>query len=218
MTKNLKRLTIALWVLCVLVSVTVVLAYYRSRDVLAAMDAPTAAPHVVPAMAPDLSTRLFPVPDFALRDENEKPVTQQTLSGKPWIAAFIFTNCAGACPMMSKHMATLQTKIASPDVRLVSFTLDPKRDTPAVLKSYATKIGAQPGRWFFLSGTTEEMQAVARGMLIGIGDPPEGSDQFTHSSKFLLVDGTNMVRGIYEGTSEDVLDQLAADAEKLARE
>jgi cytochrome oxidase Cu insertion factor (SCO1/SenC/PrrC family) len=225
MTKTFKRLTIAMWAMCLLVTVSAVLAYVRSRSVLASAQetAPPAAmtpgeTFIRPAVAPDLSDRLFPIPPFELRDENERTVTDVTLRGKPWIAAFIFTNCAGTCPMMSKHMATLQRKIANPDVRLVSFTLDPARDTPAVLKTYAQKIGAAEGRWFFLGGTHQQMQDLAHGMKISVADPAPGSDQILHSSKFLLIDRTNTARGIYDGTSEETLDKLAADAEKLARE
>lgn len=213
MTKPIKYLTIAMWAVCLLVSVTVVAAYIRLRDV-----PPPTQGTLVSAVAPDLSTKLFPVPEFALTDENDRPVTQESFKGKPWIAAFIFTNCSGTCPMMSRHMTTLQQTIATPDVRLVSFTLDPQRDTPAVLKSYARKVNATEGRWFFLTGTDQQMQDVARGMKIAVEGKDPGTDQIIHSSKFLLVDRTNTIRGVYDGTNADVLAKLAADAEKLAKE
>src|SRR5690606_24737766 len=142
---------------------------------------------ITPAFAPDLSDRLYPVPAFNLRDENDQPVTQDSFKGRPWIAAFIFTNCSGTCPMMSGHMTALQGKIASPDVKLVSFTLDPERDTPEVLGKYARKVNATEGRWFFLTGTNQQMQDVARGMMIAVEGKAPGTDQIIHSSKFLLV-------------------------------
>jgi protein SCO1/2 len=211
MRRPLKYLTIGLWAFCLLATVTVAMAYLRlSRPVAAGPEGGSAPP--------DLATRYFPVPTFALQDENSKPVTDQTLKGKPWVAAFIFTNCASTCPMMSNHMALLQKKIANPNVRLVSFTLDPARDTPAVLKTYAQTFKADEGRWFFLTGTTQQMQDVARGMKISVDDPLPGSDQILHSTKFLLVDSQNIIRGIYDGTDVPSLDRLAADAEKLAAE
>ncbi len=215
MTRPFKILAIAMWAVALLATVSVVLAYYK---VQAAATGATEQGTLVPAVAPDLSTKLYPAPAFALVDENEKTVTEQTFKGQPWIAAFIFTNCSGTCPMMSSHMTTLQEKITTPDVRLVSFTLDPERDTPAVLKSYARKVNATEGRWFFLTGSNEQMQAVARGMKIAVEGKAPGTDQIIHSSKFLLVDRDNTIRGIYDGTDAEVLARLAADAEKLAKE
>jgi protein SCO1/2 len=213
MRRSIKYLTAGLWVFCLLATATVVMAYFHLSQPASSKAIPDDG-----TAAPTLATHYYPVPAFSLRDENDKPVTDQTLKGKPWVAAFIFTNCASSCPMMSEHMAQLQKKITDPNVRLVSFTLDPIRDTPAVLKTYAAKFKANEDRWFFLTGTSQQMQDVARGMKIGHDDPLPGSDQIMHSTQFLLVDSQNVIRGIYDGTDATVLDKLAADAEKLAHE
>jgi len=228
MRKSLRTLTIAMWVCAALASVTVVAAYMRYRqETLAAANEPHTQtpfptdhdlPSDLPAPPVDITQRLFPVPAFELHDESEQEVTQEKLLGKPWVAAFIFTNCQGTCPAMSGHMAMLQKKIDNKDVKLVSFTLDPERDTPEVLKAYAKKFDADPSRWYFLRGSYKQMQSLAKGMKIATADPLPGSDQILHSSKFLLVDKTNTIRGIYDGTSVETLDTIAKDAEILARE
>src|SRR6266850_6022052 len=71
------------------------------------------------------------IPGFALTDETGRPFDKKSLDGKVWVADFIFTTCTGPCPRMSSLMRQVQS--LSPDARLVSFTVDPDRDTPAVL-------------------------------------------------------------------------------------
>ena len=80
------------------------------------------------------------VPAFSLIERSGKTVTNRDLEGKIWVADFIFTTCPGPCPILSANMARLQSKIAGDDrVQLVSFTVDPQDDTPAVLAAYADR-------------------------------------------------------------------------------
>src|SRR5688572_16142191 len=100
---------------------------------------------------------LYEAAPFALVNQDNQPVTDRDLRGNVWVAAFIFTHCAGPCPMMSARMAQLQSAVPDKDVKLVSFTVDPDRDTPAVLKEYAQRFNADESRWYFLTG---EKQAI----------------------------------------------------------
>jgi protein SCO1 len=211
MSRTQKILTTALWGLMVLIMVGVLAAGWWKNDRSAAHTA-----NVSPASGAGTGEVLFSVPSFALVDQNEKPVSDQSVRGKPWIAAFIFTNCAGPCPMMSSNMAKLQKRVPDANLRLVSFTVDPKRDTSAVLKKYAEQFGADESRWSFVTGTEQQMQDVARGMLMAAQPATETTD-IIHSTKFLLVDKSCGVRGIYDSNPEG-MDQLAADAAKLAAE
>ena len=208
MSRTQKILTGALWGLLVLVMVTVIGAGWWKRD-----STHTAAGyvHVEPAVKP--GDVLFSVPAFSLLDQNNQPITDQSLRGKPWIAAFIFTHCAGPCPMMSANMAKLQQRVPHPDLKLVSFTVDPQRDTPAVLKQYAQTFQADESRWSFLTGSSEGMTAVAKGMLLPFM-PGTADADITHSTKFLLVDAAGGVRGVYSSDAEG-MEQLATDAAKL---
>src|SRR5256884_8039530 len=92
------------------------------------------------------------VPTFQLTNQNGQPFGSGQLAGKIWIADFIYTTCPGPCPMISGRMSELQKPLEKSDVHLVSFSVDPKKDTPAVLRSYAERLQAQPGRWEFLTG------------------------------------------------------------------
>ena len=212
MSRTQKILTTALWALLVLVMVSVIGAGWWKRDRYASAK----RDDLIEIESPQSGDALFNVPAFSLVDQNDAPVTDQSLRGKPWVAAFIFTRCAGPCPMMSANMAKLQQRVPHPDLKLVSFTVDPARDTPAVLKEYAKTFDADESRWSFLTGSAEAMAAVAKGMLLPFM-PASGDGDITHSTKFLLVDQVGAVRGIYSSDAEG-MDQLATDATALVGE
>ncbi|MCH7812911.1 MAG: SCO family protein, partial [Planctomycetes bacterium] len=100
-----------------------------------------------------------------------------------------------------------------PDVRLVSFSVDPERDTPRVLRRYAERYGADPERWLFLTGDEALIRAVAvEGFKLGSMD-----DLILHSAKFALVDRTGAIRGYYDSGDADVVSRLAADIRGLVK-
>ena len=156
------------------------------------------------------------IPQFSLIDQNGKPVTDDSLRGRVWIADFIFTNCAGPCPKMSAIMAELQDQIGHPDIRLVSFTVDPERDTPQKLKEYGKSFNADDSRWFFLTGSVDQMQDVAAGMKMAASKGE--NDQITHSTYFILIDREGQVRDVYGMTDPATPQRLTEDATRLASE
>ena len=158
---------------------------------------------------------MWDAPAFELLDQNGKTVKTTDLRGRAWIAAFIFTQCAGPCPMMSEKMKELQATIPSPNVKLVSFTVDPERDTPEVLKKYSEELGADESRWLFLTGSTSQMFEVAAGMKI-VAKPATEDQPILHSTKFLLVDGDGKVRGAYSYDDAEAMKKLGTDAAAIA--
>src|SRR5436309_15047988 len=78
----------------------------------------------------------YPLPEFSLTDQTGKAVTLHDLTGKVWVADFIFTSCGGTCPLMTQEMRKLRDALP-PEIRLVSFTVDTTRHTPRVLAAYA---------------------------------------------------------------------------------
>ena len=89
-------------------------------------------------------------------------VSTADFKGKIWVANFIFTRCAGPCPMMTSRMAELNQALGNKatDVELVSITVDPEYDTPEVLKQYGEQAGASPDRWKFLTGPKDQIETV----------------------------------------------------------
>jgi len=155
------------------------------------------------------------IPEFQLMSQDGRVFDSQSLAGKIWVADFIFTNCPGPCPMMSSRMRQVQTATADlADVRLVSFTVDPARDTPSVLAAYSQHFLAQPGRWFFLTG--EQKQLNELGLNAFHLNAVDGN--FDHSTRFAVIDGRGRIRGYYAFADDDFPKQLIADVRRLARE
>ncbi|MFQ5801709.1 MAG: SCO family protein [Candidatus Methylomirabilales bacterium] len=114
-------------------------------------------------------------PSFALTDRSGKEITLADLRERVWVADFIWTRCPDECPLMSAVMARLQAEFADePDFRLVSISVDPEYDTPAVLTRYATRYGANPDRWLFLTGDKETIYRLVReGFKLAVQDPDD---------------------------------------------
>jgi protein SCO1/2 len=167
------------------------------------------------------------VPDFSLIERNGRRVELLDLMGKVWIANFFYTHCPDTCPVQSAQMARLQGDfVAEGDLRLVSITVDPERDTREVLSNYANRYGADPDRWLFLTGKKEAIYRLAQeGFRLSVVDPEEKKGthhgetgkQFIHSSRFVLVDLQARIRGYYPGTDEDALQRLRKDVRTLLR-
>jgi protein SCO1/2 len=165
--------------------------------------------------APDLPV-YGEIPDFSLIDSSGRTFARSELAGKVWVADFIFTNCAGACPSMTEKMRKFQDA-APPEVQLVSFTVDPARDTPEVLAAYAKNYGADSGRWHFLTGGKDALYKLSiEGFKLAVDDTMGSEiEPITHSSRFVLVDRQGRIRGFYSGSEEQDLQRLVADARTL---
>jgi len=171
------------------------------------------------------------VPDFALTERSGRPVRRADLRGMVWIANFIYTQCRETCPLQTARLATLQQEFAGePDLRLVSITVDPERDTPAALSAYAEQYGADPVRWLFLTGPKRAIYRLATdGFHLGVVDPdgpgasaglrrwvtPEpawathGSQGLVmHSSRLVLVDRHARIRAYHLPDDPESLGQL----------
>ncbi|MEQ1886975.1 MAG: SCO family protein [Bryobacteraceae bacterium] len=154
------------------------------------------------------------IPDFQLTDQAGAVfASSASLKGKVWVADFIFTNCPGPCPMMSSKMNKIQKDLAShTDARLVSFTIDPARDTPPVLAEYANHFEARPGRWFFLTGPVDALNSLSKD---GFHLSEIDGKNLEHSVRLALVDRSSQIRGFYVSTDKDVVSNLVADAKRL---
>jgi protein SCO1/2 len=118
--------------------------------------------------------------------------------------------------MMTSEMNKLQQTLPS-EIRLVSFTVDPSRDTPKVLAAYAAAHGAARDRWLFLTGDKQALYDLCiKGFKLALDDTGGSlAEPITHSTRFVLVDREGQIRGYYGATEEDGLKRLAADARKL---
>ncbi len=170
------------------------------------------------AAATDLP-RLAAVPPFDVVSEQGTPVTQASYAGKVWIADFIFTSCGGICPVMTSRMKALADVLKDePNVRFVSFSVDPDRDTVEALARYAKQAGADPSRWSFLRTDRDRIRALAReGFKLPVEDAdPKAGEPILHSSRFALVDAEGTIRGWYDSEDAGKRALLVKDARHLA--
>jgi len=138
-------------------------------------------------------------------------VSLAELRGHVWVADIIFTRCPGPCAKMTSRMKELQQALAADgNTKLVSLTTDPEFDTPAVLKTYGERFGADPARWTFLTGTKTQIAKLAIDSLklTAIEKKPEdreaSNDLFIHSTIFVLVDKQARLRAVFESTGDDI--------------
>ena len=157
------------------------------------------------------------VPEFSLVDQNGRSVTLHDLNGTVWIADFIFTNCAGTCPMITDKMRKLHETLPR-QVRFVSFTVDPLRDTPEVLNEYAKRYNAERDRWLFLTGEKKTLYDLSvKGFMLALDDTGgTEAEPITHSTRFALVDKAGKIRGYYGGTDDEDLKRLSQDIKRLS--
>jgi protein SCO1 len=153
------------------------------------------------------------IPQFDLIAQDGQPFHSQTLAGKIWVADFIYTTCPGPCPRMTSQMREVQDAVAKvPDVRIVSFTVDPKQDTPPVLAAYAKTHGAASSVWYFLTGPEPTLQMLDRDAF-KLGNI-DGTMQ--HSTRFVLVDRQGQIRGYYDTSESTAIPKVIADVYALA--
>jgi cytochrome oxidase Cu insertion factor (SCO1/SenC/PrrC family) len=162
--------------------------------------------------------KFFEVPRFFLLDQDGKPFTNETVAGKVWLADYVFTRCAGPCPTMTAKLAELAQAIQHPEVRFVSFSVDPEYDTPAVLKEYASRFSADHSRWTFVTGDKPQIFRLAtEGMKIA-ALPADANNVIIHSEKFVLVDRAGWNRGYYDLRDAEAMKKLPDDIRALAAE
>ena len=215
MSKGQKIVTIALWTILVVVMLGVLGA--AAWDQL--QNRGPNKGRASTTRGADESLGLFDAPAFSLTDQDGKTVTDKELRGHPYVASFVFTQCAGPCPLITAKVASLQKRIENPKVKFVSFTVDPEHDTPAVLKQYAKRFDADPTRWTFLTGEPKAVYAAIEGMKMAL-QPASGQEPIIHSTRLLLIDGQGKCRGVYDGgenADPEALNNLARDAKRFAR-
>ena len=151
--------------------------------------------------------------DFQLTDQDGEIFSKEDLLGKVWVADFIFTTCAGPCPVMSGQFAELQSRFSNaPDLNLLSISVNPDYDSPEILREYGGRYGANYNKWRFLTGDREAIHELAvDGFKVGSVEDP-----IFHSTRFILLDDKARIRGYYISSELEEMQQLWRDVELLA--
>jgi len=172
---------------------------------------------------PDLPL-LGDLPSFSLVAEDGKPFRKDDMLGRVWIADFVFTSCADACPRLQAKMRKIQDRLVpleqGGNIGLLSISVDPERDTPGKLKQYGEVFGARPGLWRSLTGDQREVErTVVKGFHTAMAkvprenmDPHLEAFDIMHGERLVLVDRLGRIRGYYDA---DDGDHLLRDARSL---
>jgi protein SCO1/2 len=151
------------------------------------------------------------VPEFLFTERSGSSFGNENMEGKINIVNFFFTTCQGPCPIMNARVAELYKKYSTSDqVRFVSISVDPKRDSLSVLRKYAKDFGVTDNRWLFLRGEIEEVHRVSEQGFKLAGDLPT-----IHSTKLVLVDKDQKIRGYYDSFDEESLRLLTVHVREL---
>ncbi|WP_422349827.1 SCO family protein [Flagellimonas sp.] len=153
------------------------------------------------------------IADFELINQNGEKITEEDYQDKIYVADFFFTTCPTICPIMTKNMAEIQNAIMDKnDVLLLSHSVTPAIDSVAQLKKYAKEKGVLDHKWNLVTGDKKQIYELARKSYLAVKTDGDGGPyDMIHTENFILVDKERRIRGFYDGTNREEIDQLLAD-------
>jgi len=156
------------------------------------------------------------IADFELVNQNGDTITQDDYPGI-YVADFFFTTCQTICPIMTEHMVQIQEKLKDdPSVKLLSHTVIPATDTVAQLKRYALEKGVNDSKWNLVTGPKKEIYDLARKSYLAVKTQGDGGKyDMIHTENFMLIDSKKRIRGYYDGTEPEAIEQLLEDIKTL---
>ena len=160
------------------------------------------------------------IPDFDFVNQDGESFTKKDLMGKIYVADFFFTTCPSICPIMKTQMLRIHEKYKdNPKVHIVSHSIDPSHDTVEVLRDYADRLEVDTKSWTFLHGEMDDIFRIAQeGYLVSAKEDSLAPGGLLHSGAFILVDPEKRIRGYYDGTKEQDVNQLMEDMDILLEE
>ncbi len=157
--------------------------------------------------------------DFQATDSQERPFYSRDLTGQVWIGSLFFTSCPSICVHQNEYLAGLQSRLKNHPAMIISLTTDPQNDTPAVLREYAHRMGANPDVWKFITAGDPLLTRRIAAEFFGASAGPEH-----HSSMLFVVDRWGNVRGQFDWQQPhheiemlDLIDRLNAETRPPAR-
>jgi protein SCO1 len=205
-----KKITIFLISFFILLSAVFMTYYYRENN-------------LKPKQLPVIGEQGHKVRGFSFTNQEGQTVTEDIVKGKVFVVEYFFTTCKGICPKMNENMSKVYQAFRGNDnVKILSHSVDPKRDTVAAMKEYSLRFDADPKQWYFLTGDKKELYNMARySYLVTAVDDTAAVDiasDFIHTDRFVLVDQEGRIRGQYEGTQDATVNLLITDIKELLKE
>ncbi len=213
-----KFLAIVLFVLSVII-ISIIYQIKKPKEVL-----PIFQPAKVNAELVDSTIqhvkKYHKIADFSLINQNGKTITQEDYKDKIYVADFFFTTCQTICPIMTDNMAIVQERLKNdPDIMLLSHSVTPEIDSVAQLKKYALEKGVDDEKWNLVTGDKKQIYQLARKSYLAVKTVGNGDEyDMIHTENFILVDTKKRIRGFYDGTKSEDIEQLLKDIEILKKE
>ncbi|MFZ0490419.1 MAG: SCO family protein [Salegentibacter sp.] len=213
-----KTLAIALFIISV-ISLYIIYNLLKPEERL-----PVYQPDMVNAEMVDTSVqyvrKYHKIADFELYNQNGDTITQDFYKDKIYVADFFFTTCLSICPIMTDHMLKIQKRLKDdPDVLLLSHTVIPNHDSVPVLKKYAIEKGVDDKKWNLVTGPKKEIYNLARKSYLATKTTGDGGPyDMIHTENFVLVDKDRQIRGFYDGTDPEAIEDLMHDIKILEAE
>ncbi len=160
------------------------------------------------------------IPSFELRNQYGDTFGSKDLSGKIYLTEFFFTSCPSVCPKVAVQMKQIHQELhAVPEFAMVSFTLDPKRDTPERLSTYAEEKGVNHSNWYFLNGEADAVYRLAEEgyYAAAYNDKTDEQDNIMHDGVLVLVDTNGHIRGMYDGMDKSSVSKVKQDVIGLSK-
>ena len=190
-----------------------------SRDVTTWHDVSGLPFYGEPTFTPRWTPVQHQIAPFEFDTQTGGTVSAQQLRGRPYVASFIYTQCAAVCPILVRQLSRVALVFSASEAHIVSFSVTPETDTPEALARFARDRGIDSGKWSLATGRKHDIYGLARGSFFAederIGNGPDDETAFLHTEKLLLVDGEGHLRGVYNGTQPHAVDQLIGDLRKL---
>lgn len=171
------------------------------------------------------TTKDHSISDFSFRNQLGDTISKSDLEGKIFVTDFFFTTCAGICPKMTSQLARVQSEFKDdPNFKILSHTVNPSVDTVETMFKYAGRFKANPEQWWFLTGSKHDLYVMARKSYLVVPDEHDpdfdhgGESDFLHTENFALIDPDGRIRGMYDGTKPDEVDELIRDIYDLKKE
>jgi len=160
------------------------------------------------------------IADFAFYDQDSALITNESFKGQIYVSDFFFTSCPTICPKMKKQMLRVYEKFEkTPEVALLSHSIDPTHDNVEVLYDYAEALGVNSSKWHFVTGDIDAIYNIGeKSYMVTTGEDDQAPGGYIHSGAFLLVDNERRIRGVYDGTVEEQVDVLLSDIDLLLKE